>query len=196
MPENNHDATGQLEIRKYPNRRYYDTTRSQHVTLEEIYKLIRDGHEVRVTDSKTGADITGKILTQIILDLDSPKLDIFPAPMLHRLIRANEKLVSDFVEKYFNQALMAFLDSQRHFENYLRQAMGLRPPGASMPEWTQLMLNPFAMWGNRGKPPEGGTQENPPAEAPNVAQTVEELRQQVSELQKELAAKKKRSTGR
>src|SRR6516164_8936557 len=116
--------SNRLEINKYPNRRYYDKTRSRHLTLEEIYAAIRDGYEVQVSDSRTGDDNTAKVLAQIILELDPPKLDVFPVALLHRLLRANEQLVTDFTHKYFNQALMTFLDSQKKTEQYLRQAMG------------------------------------------------------------------------
>src|SRR5688572_24270126 len=95
-------ASRHLRIRKYPNRRYYDTTRSRHLTLQEIHKSICDGYEIEVTDSRTGNDITGKVLAQIIIDLDPPKLDIFPVALLHRLLRANQQLVTDFTQKYFN----------------------------------------------------------------------------------------------
>ena len=123
MSQNDQTAEPQrLNIRKYPNRRYYDTTRSCHLTLEEIYALIRAGHEVQVTDSKSGKDITAKILAQIIIELDSPKLDVFPVPLLHRLLRSNERIVRDFADKYFNQPLSAFLDQQRNMEQYFRQA--------------------------------------------------------------------------
>jgi len=91
-----------LRIRKYPNRRYYDSTRSRHVTLEEIHNLIRQGYEVEVTDSKTGQDITAKLLGQIIVELDPPKMGVFPVSMLHRLLRSNQELVGDFIQKYFN----------------------------------------------------------------------------------------------
>jgi len=183
-----------LEIRKYPNRRYYDATRSRHVTLEEIHALIRDGREVRVVDSRTEADITGKILTQIILELDTPKLEIFPVPMLHRLIRANERLINEFVEKYFNQALMSFLDSQRQFENYLRQAIGLQGSSAAMP-WTQLMLGPLTpqFWGNRREKDNAAPGPEAAADAVNqgLQATIQQLQQQVTSLQKELARKKR-----
>ena len=137
-----------LVIRKYPNRRYYDTTRSRHVTLEEIYALIRDGYEVQVTDSKTGHDITPKVLAQIIIELDSPKLGVFPVPMLHRLLRSNQELVSDFVEKYFNQPLTAFLDSQRNMEQCFRQAIGIQTPTPTVADWAKMMWGPFnpAFW--------------------------------------------------
>ena len=70
---------GVFEIKKYPNRRFYDVTRSRHVTLNDLYELVQVGERILVTDSKTGADITNIVLTQIILEHDPPKLDLFPA---------------------------------------------------------------------------------------------------------------------
>ncbi|HEY2587783.1 MAG TPA: polyhydroxyalkanoate synthesis regulator DNA-binding domain-containing protein [Tepidisphaeraceae bacterium] len=152
--------TRRIEIRRYPNRRYYDTSQSRYLTLQELYDLIRDGAEVRVTDSKSGQDITAKVLAQIIIELDPPKLDVFPVPLLHRLIRANEKIVNDFVDKYFNQALATFLDSQRKFEQSFRQAIGLEPPpmAAMVPEWMKMMWGPLMppFWSRNGGPVGGG----------------------------------------
>ncbi|WP_428939801.1 polyhydroxyalkanoate synthesis regulator DNA-binding domain-containing protein [Fontivita pretiosa] len=102
----------QLKINKYPNRRYYDTTRSRHVTLEQIYSLIRDGYEVQVTDSRTRQDITARVLTQILIDLDPQKLRVFPLAMLHRLLRSNPERVNDFIAKQLSQPLNAFLQPQ------------------------------------------------------------------------------------
>src|SRR4029079_9638045 len=133
-----HDGK-RLRIRKYSNRRYYESTHSQHMTLEEIYAAIRDGYEIEVTDSKSGQDITAKVLAQIIIDLDPPKLGVFPVPLLHRLLRANEQLVQDFTQKYCNQALAAFLDSQRKFEQSMRDALGLRSAAPTVADWTKLM---------------------------------------------------------
>jgi polyhydroxyalkanoate synthesis repressor PhaR len=186
----------QLAIRKYPNRRYYDATRSRHVTLEEIHSLIRDGYEVSVTDSRTGADITPKVLAQIILELDPPKLDVFTAPLLHRLIRANEQLVQDFIDKYFNRALTAFLDSQRQFEAYLRHVLGLQSTSPPPPDWTTLMLGPFArqFWPQTPQAPAPGGNANAQGlsveEENNLRTTVEELRAEVANLQKRLTRKK------
>lgn len=183
-----------LTIKKYPNRRYYDATRSRHVTLEQIHSLIRDGYDVCVTDSKTGVDITPKVLAQIILELDPPKLDVFTVPLLHRLIRANEQLVQDFIEKYFNRALTAFLDSQRQFEAYLRHVLGLQGTSMSAPDWTSMMLGPFTQqfW---PKPPAPSREGAPPAAIPTeedgLRTMVEELRAEVVGLQKQLAKRKK-----
>lgn len=190
---NHNGSEKRLEIRKYPNRRYYDTTRSRHVTLEEINAVIREGYEIQVTDSKTGQDITAKVLAQIILDLDSPKLDVFPTALLHRLIRANEQLVTDFVDKYFNQALTRFLDSQRAFEQSFRSAIGLGTTAPGVPEWARLMWGPLAQpLFSTGQPrrSEAGPS---PAEQPqgeskeDLRQTVDTLRHQVASLQQQLS---------
>src|SRR5215831_16998978 len=109
-----------LEIKKYPNRRYYDATHSQHLTLDEIRDLIQQGYDIRVVDAKTSADITAQVLTQLILELDTPKLDSLPVPLLVRIIRVNDQLVKDFIEKYFNQALKSFLDYQQQVEDQIR----------------------------------------------------------------------------
>lgn len=195
-----------LELRKYPNRRYYDSTRSRHVTLEEIYALIRDGYEVQVVDSKTGEDITAKVLAQIIIELDPPKLGVFPVALLHRLLRSNEQLVNDFVQRYFNQALTAFLDSQRSVEQYLRQAMGLQSPAPTVADWAKMMWGPFnpSLWaGERGQAgavppvPPPGSMPPPPPPPPagernhEPSQVIDELRQQIADLQEELRRTRK-----
>src|SRR5262245_23395235 len=98
------DSKGVLEIKKYPNRRLYDATRSCQVTADDLYQLIREGYEVAVTDSKTGQDITNVVLTQMILERDPPKLDVFPASILHEVIRSNQQMWRSFVDRLFGQA--------------------------------------------------------------------------------------------
>jgi polyhydroxyalkanoate synthesis repressor PhaR len=184
-----------LDIRKYPNRRYYDTTHSRHLTLEQIYSLIRDGYEIQVTDSRSGEDITAKVLAQILLELDSPKLGVFPSPLLHRLIRANEQLVIDFTQKYFNQALTSFLDSQRQFETYLREAMNLRSTAPSPPDWMRMMLGPFVppLW---PRPVDGHTAESAanadPPGSEELHRLIGELREEIKDLRGQLARNRKR----
>lgn len=183
-----------LEIRKYANRRFYDTTQSRPVTQQEIHQFVRDGHEVRVTDAKTGADITVRVLAQIILDMDEPKLAVFPVELLHRLIQSNEKIVHDFVDKYFNQALMVFLESRRKFEEQLRAMTGLASGASPAQEWARLVGAPFFPQFWMGGSGASGAQ--PGANGPNTAtepapqkleQTIDELRQQVQTLQRQLS---------
>ena len=195
MPEDDsaNEDVKRLRIRKYPNRRYYDSTRSRHMTLEEIYSAIREGCEIEVTDSKSGQDITAKVLAQMIIELDPPKLGVFPVALLHRLLRANEQLLNDFTQKYFNQALGAYLDSQKKFEQSLRSAMGLKSSTPTVADWTRLMWGRFnPMW--RGNEGDVSIEIEPPRNSADLAGVVEQLRGQVNDLQKRLARQKKGAT--
>src|SRR6516162_9682706 len=136
MPAQSESNPKRLEIKKYPNRRYYDATHSRHLTLEEIRDLIQQGYDIRVVDAKTNADITAQVLTQIILELDSAKLDSLPVPLLVRLIRLNDQLIKDFIEKYFNQALQSFFDYQRQLEEQIRRSHGLPGVFPAASAWT------------------------------------------------------------
>jgi polyhydroxyalkanoate synthesis repressor PhaR len=185
MPEDTRNRI--LEIKKYPNRRYYDATHSRHLTLEEIRSLIQQGYDIRVTDAKTSADITAQVLTQIILELDTPKLDSLPVPLLVRLIRMNDQLVKDFIEKYFNQALKSFFDYQKKLEEQIRQTHGLPPVFPSVTAWTKAMLEPFSAVFS-GKP----TAKAPENEQPNPSEKAEDLHNLVRELQKEVASLKRK----
>ena len=196
MPQDPADKI--LEIKKYSNRRYYDATHSRHLTLEEIRALIQQGYDIRVTDAKTSADITAQLLTQIILELDTPKLDSLPVPLLVRIIRMNDQLVKDFIEKYFNQALKSFFDYQRQIEEQVRQTHGLPPLFPSVSAWTKAMLEPFSAAFSGSKP--GQPAETQPSGTPGKSEDLHKL---VRELQKEVAnlkpkpkAGRRRSSGK
>jgi polyhydroxyalkanoate synthesis repressor PhaR len=116
MAKNNSDEPRTLEIRKYQNRRYYDSTRSRHLSLQQIHKLIIEGYNIRVLDAKTNEDITSKVLTQILLEYEPVKLDMFSTELLTRAIRVNDRLLKDFVDVYFRQAFEAFCGSQKQVD--------------------------------------------------------------------------------
>ncbi len=111
--------------------------------------MITDGRSVQVSDSKTGEDITGRVLAQLILEQAPGKWAMLPAELLHQIIRANDSLLQEFVEKYFRRALVAFEKSQREFEQYMRQALGLSNgilamnPAPWGTNWAGMMLGPF-----------------------------------------------------
>jgi polyhydroxyalkanoate synthesis repressor PhaR len=129
-----------LEIKKYPNRRFYDVSRSRHVTLAELYELVRSGVEIQVRDSKTDADITNLILAQMILEHDPPKMDLFPASLLHQAIQANQDMVRRFVDQYLSQALSAFAVSRKQFEEYLQRA-GFSALSPLAPfDWVRMLI--------------------------------------------------------
>ena len=182
------------EIRKYPNRRYYDTTSRRHLALEEIRALVIDGNEIRVTDSRTGEDITAAVLTQIILTLVAPTLQVCPVSLLHRLVRANEGMVKDFVENYFERTLAYFLDAQRQWEDQLSKGFKIPTVPRWPVDWSQFGTppNPFVRpEGESSGAPEPEPSEPPPAEAepreaPDLGQRLQELQAEIRNLQEAL----------
>ena len=76
-----------IVIKKYPNRRLYDTSRSTYVNLDGIATLVRGGHEVKIVDARTGDDLTKEVLMQVVLEA-LRGVDFFPEGMLRRIIRA------------------------------------------------------------------------------------------------------------
>lgn len=101
-----------VQIRRYPNRRFYDRSRSRYVTLQEIEELVLQGQTIRVEDSQTGEDLTRQVLTQIMLERHPDKMELIPVAMLHSILRAND-LVVDFWREYLLRSLTALENLQR-----------------------------------------------------------------------------------
>ena len=177
-----------LEIRKYQNRRYYDTTTSRHLSLQDIHKLIVEGHNVRIVDAQTEQDITAKILTQILLDYEPLKLEVFSNELLTQAIRVNDSLLRDFVDLYFRQAFEAFCGSRRRFQSMLREAHQLTTTLARPETWISGF---FPGWGPdsapQGKQPESAGPAKGP-ETENLKNDIEQLRQEIGELRAQLGS--------
>ncbi len=171
--------TQHLDIKKYSNRRFYDATRSRHVTLGEMHELICTGHDLTITDSKTGQDITNVVLTQIILDRDPPKLDIFPPDILHQMIRTQQQYLGSVVEQFFSQVLDAHKGSQQQWMQFVRNTFGAATANPLNPmDWTKSLfaaMTPPAMRTT-------DTSANTDAPAKPNKREVEELQDQVARL--------------
>jgi polyhydroxyalkanoate synthesis repressor PhaR len=180
MAKNNSDESRALEIRKYQNRRYYDSTRSRHLSLQQIHKLIIEGYNIRVLDAKTNEDITSKVLTQILLEYEPVKLEMFSMELLTRAIRVNDRLLKDFVDVYFRQAFEAFCGSQKQVDLMLRQAHNLTTAAASsaanlLPPWMPLSA-PF-----RSAPAPASESKEDPRSA-GVQNEMAALREEIAQL--------------
>src|SRR5215469_10884894 len=105
-------STEPIQIRRYPNRRFYDRSRSCYITLGDIEDLVLEGRSIVVQDSRTGEDLTRQILTQILLERHPEKIELFPAALLQGLLRAND-LALDFWGTYLRQALSVLEGLQR-----------------------------------------------------------------------------------
>lgn len=180
-----------IQIRKYANRRYYNITHSKHSSLEDIYRLVREGNIIRVTDSKNDADITPQILTQIILENEPPKITMFGSELLHHVIQANQSMLRSFIENYFSRALEAFTRSQSQFGDFIRQA-GLSvvdPLGWTKP-WTRSDHPTTESAPPAETPP---PHEPAPDDAAHLRRQMEDLRRQIRDLQGQLASQPTRT---
>ena len=106
-------------IKRYSNRKLYDTQESRYVTLEEIEEMIRAGKEVSVVDATSGEDLTTVTLTQIILENARNHRWTLPVGFLHQLIKHGEAW-QDFVQRSFKGSLEGLLSSQREMERVFR----------------------------------------------------------------------------
>jgi len=170
-----------IQIKKYPNRRYYDATNSRHVTLQELHDLIVSGKDICVTDSRNGDDITNLLLTQILLEQDEPKLDLFPSSVLHLMIRSNRQVLRSSMERFFGPFQGLLKTSQKQFDAYMRQAMQTNV--ASPMEWASRMMQAFS-----GASPTPGPvvsqPPDPPAETQESGESLDHLREQLAALQR------------
>jgi polyhydroxyalkanoate synthesis repressor PhaR len=154
-------------VKKYGNRRLYDTEQSRYVRLDEIADRIREGADVQVVDAKSGADLTAPTLAQIIFE-DRNAARLLPVPLLLQLIRMGDGPLADFLGRYVSWALEMYLQA--------RSGLGsLYNPFAT--------LRPFA-----GPPP---SEPPRPLEAPaGPTADVAELRREVAALRKSLQRRK------
>ncbi len=114
MPKTIDKAAGSTDriIKKYPNRRLYDTDTSSYITLTEIKQLVMDSEAFVVLDAKTGEDLTRSILLQIILEEESQGSPMFTAPVLANVIRFYGHTMQGFMGGYLEKNMQALMDMQ------------------------------------------------------------------------------------
>jgi polyhydroxyalkanoate synthesis repressor PhaR len=122
---------GPIQIKRYPNRRFYARQAKAYVSLQDIEQMVRDGHTVEITDSQSGEEITRTVLAQIIMEQHPDKFSLFPTAMLHSILQANEAM-SDFLKEYFEQCL-TYLD--------LLRVQGVAAPVQNPMEWMRAWMD-------------------------------------------------------
>lgn len=117
-------------IKRYQNRKLYDTEARRYVSLERVERLIREGVEVSVVDAASGADLTPVILTEILLTRERKGQTVLPALFLHQLIKYGGAW-EEFLSRGFQATVEGIVDSQREGERLFREwaaRTGLTPP--------------------------------------------------------------------
>jgi polyhydroxyalkanoate synthesis repressor PhaR len=144
-------ALGERVIKKYPNRRLYDTLTSNYITLSDIKRLVMAGASFKVRDAKTDEDLTRAMLLQIILEEEAGGAPLFSEAVLGNLIRTYGHAMQGFMGNYLEKNMQAFADMQKQFT---AQSTPLAPVSqAFKPEaWTsqlssmqEQMMNLFGM---------------------------------------------------
>lgn len=139
-------------LKKYPNRRLYDTTDSHFVTLEDVKQLVLKHDEFRVEDSKTGKDLTSTVLLQIISEMeDSGKEALLTNKLLQQLIRFYGSGMQGLLSQYLEQSLSAFLDQQDAMQRHMKQLIDASPINIlkKMSEKNMDFMNAFTGAGNK-----------------------------------------------
>ena len=130
-------ASSERVLKKYPNRRLYDTRTSSYITLVDVKQMVLDGQDFVVRDAKTGEDLTRSILLQIILEEETGGVPMFSSAMLAQVIRFYGHAMQGMMGSYLENNLKAFADVQARFAE---QAKGLVDPKVVSPElWTQFL---------------------------------------------------------
>ena len=116
-------------IKKYPNRRLYDTGISSYITLEDIRQLIVDREEFVVRDAKTGGDLTRNVLMQIIAEHEEHGQPIFTNELLVQVIRFRGDSLQGLLGGFLERSLQFFLDQQQQFRGHVGNLVGQAPWG-------------------------------------------------------------------
>lgn len=133
-------------IKKYANRRLYDTGRSSYVTLEDLCEMVKEGHDFVVYDAKSGEDLTRQVLTQIIVDQESAGgQNLLPVGFLKQLIGFYGDNISPLVPNYLEHTLQTFAKNQEELRNQINKSIeGMFP----VPNLEEINKQNMAMFEN------------------------------------------------
>jgi polyhydroxyalkanoate synthesis repressor PhaR len=127
-------------IKKYPNRRLYDTKHSRYITLADVLKLVMEHANFIVIDSNTKKDITRNILLQIITEQESRGTPMFSAEILSKMIRFYGNSMQGIFSSYLEKSLGLFIEQQAHLQKQLQEVMSSTPVG-TMADLTKKNLD-------------------------------------------------------
>src|SRR5499427_1111073 len=169
-------------IKKYANRRLYNTGTSTYVTLEDLAAMVKEGEDFLVYDAKTGDDITRSVLAQIIFEQENKAgQNLLPTTFLRQLIRFYGDSMQMVVPKYLEQSLATLTQEQEKFRKQLANTLSGTPfaPLEELFQQTFSMFKPFAAPQRPAGPePEPGAA----TEAPK-SDNIDDLRQQMKDMQ-------------
>jgi polyhydroxyalkanoate synthesis repressor PhaR len=184
------DSKETTTIKKYANRRLYNTGTSTYVTLEDLAQMVKAGEDFVVFDAKTGEDITRSVLTQIIFEQESKGQNLLPITFLRQLIRFYGDSIQNIIPTFLDFSLDSFVRDQDKLRGQMKNAFGTNPldlmgeqvrRNTEMFEQAMRMFLPFGAGRpeNAARPP--GGEAEPPTDS-----DFDTMRRQLDEMQKRL----------
>jgi polyhydroxyalkanoate synthesis repressor PhaR len=175
-------------VKKYANRRLYNTESSSYITLDNLAEMVRQGRDFVVYDAKTGDDITRGVLTQIIVEEEGKGQNLLPTEFLRQLIGFYGGSMQGLLPKYLEHAMTTFSQQQEQMRTAMQKTMGTLFPFGNMEEVTRqnraMMERAFSMFSPFYRGGEAGAAGSQPD---TTAQEVAALRAEVERLRRELA---------
>ena len=194
MADNEKDGAEPITIKKYANRRLYNTATSSYVTLEHLARMVKDGVEFQVFDAKSGEDITRQVLTHIIVEEEGKGQNMLPISFLRHLISFYGDNLQNLVPGYLDQSMKAFAKNQEQMRDYMETVFGGMNPFGNMEdigkqnmalfENAMKMFTPEAMTGAMKAGMTGGG--DAPDDDADDTQEMKDLREQMKRMQKRL----------
>lgn len=193
------DASDVITIKKYANRRLYNTAESSYVTLDDLATMVQEGINFTVHDAKSGEDITRSVLTQIIVEQEAKGNNLLPTGFLRQLIGYYGDNLQGLVPQYLDMTMESFARNHEQMNGYLENTLGGVYPFSSFEdmgrknmaifEQAMSMMTPFQQNGGDGtSAPEAS--DAPPADSKSAAQEPDEaidmLKAQLEAMQKQL----------
>jgi polyhydroxyalkanoate synthesis repressor PhaR len=194
VAEESSKAQAPVVIKKYANRRLYNTQTSSYVTLDHLCEMVKEGVEFEVLDARSGEDITRSVLTQIIFEEETKGHNLLPIKFLRQLIRMYGDSMQAFVPGYLDLSMESFTKNQEAMRSRIAEAFGggsqtlenLTKQNLAMFERAMQMFTPFAPRPPRPEDSEpranGAAEAKPSEEISELKSEIEAMRRQLAEL--------------
>lgn len=177
-----------VTIKKYANRRLYNTATSSYVTLDHLAAMVKEGTDFNVYDAKTGEDLTRSVLTQIIVEEESKGgQNLLPIDFLRRLISFYGNNMQWVVPKYLDFSMKSLAENQEKFRSAMHSAFGGMFPFGAMEEMTKQNMAMFEQTMQMFNPFSEGAKQAQQMMKNTAEQHMQTLQTQLSNLQKQLA---------
>jgi polyhydroxyalkanoate synthesis repressor PhaR len=180
-------------IKKYANRRLYNTQTSSYVTLDNLSQMVRNGGDFIVYDAKNGEDITRSVLTQIIVEEEQKGQNLLPIGFLRQLIGFYGNNMQWLLPRYLDYAMKSFTHNQDQLSKNVGASLGgifpfgpLEEMGKQNVALFEKAMKMFSPFGPENGEPAAAAAEAAPAPAPDTTQSIRELTERLNLLQSQL----------